>query len=116
MMVRWREHTLGDTEQQTLNAYNNIGEALNWEGEWSAAEKYLQQALDGRKESLGTEDPDDQHGQLGLDVPESRPMDAGGRAGGASGGDEKESAGARASRHADQHEQSCLYFQESKSR
>jgi hypothetical protein len=45
----------------------------------------------------------DQHGQPGVDVQESRPMEGGQRAGGASDGDEFEGAGRRASRHADQH-------------
>jgi hypothetical protein len=56
-VVKWREHAFGGTEDQTLEAYNNIGEALHWGGKWSVAEKYLQQAFNGRKEILGTEHP-----------------------------------------------------------
>jgi len=54
----------------------------------------------------------DQHGQLGIDVVESRPMDGGGRAGRASDGDEFEGAGSGASRHADQHDQPGPHIQE----
>jgi hypothetical protein len=42
----------------------------------------------------------------GVDVPESRTMDGGGKAGSASDGGEKEGVGRGASRHADQHGQS----------
>jgi hypothetical protein len=53
----------------------------------------------------------DQHGQPGIDVQESRAMEGGGRAGGASDGDEKEGAGRGASFHADQHGQPCLHLE-----
>ena len=55
--VQFREGTLGTSEQATLSAYNNLGEALNWKGDWSMAEKFLQQAVNGRLETLRPEHP-----------------------------------------------------------
>src|SRR5947207_751105 len=52
--------------------------------------------------------------QPGVDVPESRPMEGGGRAGCASDGDELEGAGDGASRHADQHGQPGVDVPESR--
>ncbi|KIX00980.1 uncharacterized protein Z518_10046 [Rhinocladiella mackenziei CBS 650.93] len=55
--VQWREYNLGASEQQTLEAYNNLGEALNWKGDRSAAERYLQKALKGQREIPKAEHP-----------------------------------------------------------
>jgi tetratricopeptide (TPR) repeat protein len=55
--VQFREDTLGASEKETLSAYNNLGEALNWKGNWSMAEEFLQQAVNGQLETLGPEDP-----------------------------------------------------------
>lgn len=48
-VVQWREHKLGTSDQQTLQAYDSLGEALNWSGDWSTAERHLQQALKGQR-------------------------------------------------------------------
>ena len=52
-VVHWREQNLGRTAQKTLQAYSNLGEALNWSGSQSLAETYIQQALKGQKELPG---------------------------------------------------------------
>ena len=56
----------------------------------------------------------DQHGQPGVDVPESRPVGRGRGAGGAGDGDEQEDARSRSIRHADQHGQPGVDVQESR--
>jgi hypothetical protein len=56
----------------------------------------------------------DQHGQSGVDVLESRPMEGGGGAGGASDGDECKGAWRGASRNASQHGQSGVDVQQSR--
>jgi hypothetical protein len=48
----------------------------------------------------------DEHGQSGVDVPESRPMEGSGAAGSKSNGDEKEGAGGGTPRHVDERGQS----------
>jgi tetratricopeptide (TPR) repeat protein len=52
-VVQWREHRLGSSERQTLDACNNLGEAFQWNGDLPAAEIYLERALKGQKEILG---------------------------------------------------------------
>ena len=180
-VVRWREKELGNMNESTLDAYDDLGEALRDLGHWIEAEKYQKKALDGQRAKLGVEHPStltsmanlastyrnqgrwkeaeelevqvmetrkrvlgqehpstltsmanlastyrnqgrwkeaeelevqvmetrkrmlgagasrhaDQHGQPGVDVLESRPMEGGRRAGGASDGDEKEGAWGR---------------------
>jgi tetratricopeptide (TPR) repeat protein len=56
-VVQWREHKLGTSDQQTLEAFSSLGEALNWRGDWSTAERYLQQAFKGQRETLSQEHP-----------------------------------------------------------
>ncbi|KIX02910.1 uncharacterized protein Z518_08853 [Rhinocladiella mackenziei CBS 650.93] len=56
-VVQWRQYTFGASELPTLRAYSYLGEALIWKGNWSAAEWYLQQALNGQRETLGQEHP-----------------------------------------------------------
>ncbi|OAP63059.1 hypothetical protein AYL99_02286 [Fonsecaea erecta] len=56
-VVHWREKKLGISDEETLRAYNNLGEALNWKGDHHVAEKYLQKALQ-LQEILGPEHPD----------------------------------------------------------
>ena len=55
VVVQWREQELGTSEQKTLRAYSNLGEALDWRGNRSVAQRYLQQALKWQKETLGQE-------------------------------------------------------------
>jgi tetratricopeptide (TPR) repeat protein len=57
VVVQWRENTLGTSEPPTLDAYNNLGEALDWKGDRYAAERFLQQALKGQREIHGEEHP-----------------------------------------------------------
>jgi tetratricopeptide (TPR) repeat protein len=57
-VVQWRENKFGTLEQQTLYAYNNLGEALNLNDDRRAAEMYLEKALKGQKEILKAEHPD----------------------------------------------------------
>jgi len=63
---------------------------------------------------LGASFHANQHGQPGVNVQESRTMEGGRRAGGASDGDEKEGARLGASTHADQHGQPGVNVQESR--
>lgn len=58
LVVQWREKTLGASDRRTLNAYSMIGEALNMKGDWSAAEAYLQKAIEGQKGLLTSDHPD----------------------------------------------------------
>ncbi len=57
VVVQWREQTLGTLEPPTLDAYNNLGEALYWKGDWYAAERFLQQALKGWRDIHGAKYP-----------------------------------------------------------
>lgn len=52
-VVAWRENKTGIAEEQILEAYESLGVALDWQGDWSRAEMYLQQALDRRMELFG---------------------------------------------------------------
>jgi len=56
-VVRWREKELGIMNESTLNAYNDLGEALRELGHWIEAEKYQKKALDGQRAKLGVEHP-----------------------------------------------------------
>ncbi|KAL9624965.1 MAG: hypothetical protein Q9160_001012 [Pyrenula sp. 1 TL-2023] len=56
-VVAWRENRAGVTEEQILEGYNKLGRALDWQGDRSGAEFYLQQAFDRRRELLGQENP-----------------------------------------------------------
>src|SRR6201999_14407 len=55
VVVQWREMNFGELEPSTLDAYNNLGEALKWKGDFSTAEVYLEKALKGRTGALGAE-------------------------------------------------------------
>ncbi|KIW17106.1 hypothetical protein PV08_04297 [Exophiala spinifera] len=57
-VVQWREQTFGNKDQRTLVAYSNLGQALNWQGDWTAAERYLQEAYHVQEETLGEEHAD----------------------------------------------------------
>ncbi|OQV09550.1 hypothetical protein CLAIMM_13658, partial [Cladophialophora immunda] len=56
-VVHWRESKLGMSDEETLRAYNNLGEALNWKGDHRAAEKHLQQAFQRQRDVVGAEHP-----------------------------------------------------------
>ena len=56
-VVQWREKGPEISGSQILEAYNNLGEALQWNGDLRAAEMYLQRALKGQQEVLGVEHP-----------------------------------------------------------
>lgn len=58
IVAEWREKTLGTSNIHTLLTYNDLGEALNWNGDWFAAEQYLHQAVEGLKKLLDPEHPD----------------------------------------------------------
>jgi hypothetical protein len=74
-------------------------------GHGSALIKFVLQYR-SHQDELGQEHPDTLTSiQPGVDIPESRAVEEGRGAGGASNGDEKEGAGEGASRHADQHGQ-----------
>ncbi|KIW74162.1 hypothetical protein Z517_12572 [Fonsecaea pedrosoi CBS 271.37] len=44
-VVEWREKNLEPLQELTLSGYNNLGEALNWKGDFFSAEKYLEKAF-----------------------------------------------------------------------
>lgn len=56
--MQWRKNKLGISEPATLRAYNSLGQTLRLKGNWSTAQGYLQQALEGQREVLGAEHPD----------------------------------------------------------
>ncbi|KAF7510532.1 hypothetical protein GJ744_006378 [Endocarpon pusillum] len=56
-VVLWREMTMGKMDESTCDAYNDLGEALNEQGDLPRAEEYHQKALDRRRANLGMEHP-----------------------------------------------------------
>ena len=86
-------------------------------GNWPDAETVSLQSMKETKEA-SWDRPSlhaDQHGQPGVDIQKSRAMGRGGRARGASDGDEQEETGGGPSLHADQHGQPGVDIQESRS-
>ena len=60
-VVTWRERNTGTSDEgelQVLQAYNNLGTALTFQGDYPEAEKYLQQAFEMRRNLLGQHHPD----------------------------------------------------------
>ena len=74
----------------------NLASTYRNQGRWKEAEELEVQVMETSKRVLGAGASfhADQHGQPGVDVLESRTMEGGRRAGGASDGDEKEGVGA----------------------
>ena len=92
-----RKRVLGEEHPDTLTSMANLASTYRNQGRWKEAEELEVQVMETRKRVLGAgaSRHADQHGQPGVDVLESRTMEGGRRAGGASDGDEKEGAGRR---------------------
>lgn len=58
VVLQWREAMIGASGEQILQAYNHLGEALNWQGNWPTTEIYLQRAVQERTKILGCDHPD----------------------------------------------------------
>ncbi|RMZ89583.1 hypothetical protein DV736_g3190, partial [Chaetothyriales sp. CBS 134916] len=56
-VVQWRERGSGTSEERILEAYNNLGEALQWSGDLARSATYLQKAVRRQEEVLGAEHP-----------------------------------------------------------
>ena len=90
-----RKKVLGAEHPSTLTSMANLASTYRNQGRWKEAEELEVRVMATRKKVLGAEHPShaDQHGQPGVDVPESRSMEGGRRARGASDGDSQEETG-----------------------
>ncbi|KAF1817352.1 HET-domain-containing protein [Eremomyces bilateralis CBS 781.70] len=103
------KRVLGAEHPDTLTSMANLASTYRNQGRWKEAEELEVQVMETKKRVLGAENPST------LTSMESRPMEGGRRAGGASDRDEKEGAWRRASRHADQQDQPRIYVERSRS-
>jgi Tetratricopeptide repeat len=97
----------------TLTIMANLASTYRDQGRRQEAEELEAQVMETRSRMLGTEHPGTLTvmANLASTFLGSRSIAGGGRAGGASDGDEVEGTWDGAPRHAGQHEQSCFYVE-----
>ncbi len=98
-VIETSKRVLGDEHPDTLTSMANLASTFWSQGRWKEAEELEVQVLETRKRVLGDEHPDTltSMANLASTYEESRAVEGGGRAGGASDGDVQEGAWGRAS-------------------
>jgi len=57
IVAEWKENAFGASDLRTLVTYDDLGEALREMGDWTAAEEYLQKAIEIQKTILEPDHP-----------------------------------------------------------